>query len=53
MAKAAVIYLVGIVMIEEQQRELKRQNSEDKNRVAPGLPFKIGFGLSDEVDRHE
>lgn len=53
MAKAAIIYLVGIVMIEEQQRELNRQNSEDKNRIAPGLPFRIGFGLSDEVDRHE
>jgi hypothetical protein len=40
-------------MIEEQQRELNRQSSEDKNRIAPGLPFRIGFGLSDEVDRHK
>lgn len=53
MAKAAIIYLVGIVKIEEQQRELKRQNSKDKNLTATGLPFRIGFGLSDEVDRHE
>ena len=53
MAKAAIVYVVGVVMIEEQQRELERQNSEGKNCIAPGLPSRIGFGLSDEVDRQE
>lgn len=51
MAKAAIIYVVGVVMLEEQQREVERQTSESKNSVAPGLPFRIGFGLSDQSDR--
>jgi hypothetical protein len=40
-------------MIEEQQREQKYQSSPGKNCIAPGLPFRIGFGLSDEVDKHQ
>ena len=36
----------GVVMIEEQQRQLER-----KNRIIPDLPFRIGLGLSDEVDK--
>jgi tetratricopeptide (TPR) repeat protein len=51
MAKAAIIYVAGVVMLEEQQREVERQTSESKNSIAPGLPFRIGFGLSDELDR--
>lgn len=53
MAKAAIIYLAGIVMIEEKYRENEYQASQGKNRIAPGLPFKIGFGLSDEVDKNQ
>lgn len=53
MAKAAIIYTTGIVMIEEQQRKLKYQNLEGKKRTTPGLSFRVGLGLSDEVDRFE
>lgn len=53
MAKAAIIYIAGVVMLEEQQREVERQTSENKNSTAPYLPFRIGFGLSDELDKQE
>ena len=50
MAKAAIIYVAGVVMIEEQERELEYQKLGGENLIAPGLPFRIGSGLSDEVD---
>jgi hypothetical protein len=46
MAKAAIIYVAGVVMIEERKRE-----SERKDPIAPGLSFRVGLGLSDEIDR--
>lgn len=48
MAKAAVIYLVGIVMVEEQRRRAEREDSGDGLKVAPGLSFRVGRGLSDK-----
>lgn len=51
MAKAAIIYVVGTVMLEEKDRELERTKNGDAYLIPPsGLPFKIGVGLSDKVD---
>lgn len=53
MTKAAVIYLVGVVMIEEKRRDAERQNDGSEGLVAPGMPFRVGYGLSDEIDKPE
>lgn len=53
MAKATIIYLVGVVMLEEKLREAERQSDGSESRVAPLMPFKVGFGLSDEFDKPE
>lgn len=50
--KAAIIYVVGTVMLEEKDRELTRQTIGSEHLVAPsGLPFRISVGLSDRVDQ--
>jgi hypothetical protein len=51
MAKAAVIYLVGAVMVEEKRRELECRNNGDENRVVPGMSYEMDYGLSDKLDR--
>jgi hypothetical protein len=53
-AKAAIIYVIGTVMLEEKDRELARQQNGDAHLVAPsGLSFTISMGLSDQVDNTE
>jgi hypothetical protein len=51
MAKAAVIYLVGAVMVEEKRHELECRNNGDENRVVPGMSYEMDYGLSDKLDR--
>lgn len=51
MAKAAIIYVVGVVMLEERDRELIRKKNKTSHLVDPsGLPSRIDVGLSDRVD---
>lgn len=51
-AKAAIIYVVGVVMLEERDRELTRKRNKSAHLVAPsGLPFRIDVGLSDQVNQ--
>lgn len=47
MSKAAIIYSVGIVVLEESQRKFKRENK----LFVPNHPFRTGLGLSDEADK--
>jgi hypothetical protein len=50
MIKAVIIYLVDVVMIEEQYRDLQRQKNGEEGKVAEGLLYEIGLGLSDQCD---
>ncbi|MGK7878835.1 MAG: LA2681 family HEPN domain-containing protein [Crocosphaera sp.] len=51
--KAAIIYLVGVVMVEENyQNEQRKANGTDK-KVCEGMPLEIDIGLSDEFDTLE
>ncbi len=51
MAKAAIIYVVGVVVLEERDKELIRNRNKNAYLVDPsGLPFRIEVGLSDQVD---
>ena len=50
MIKAVIIYLVDVVMIEEQYRDLQRQKNGEEEKVAEGLLYEIGVGLSDQCD---
>ena len=53
-AKAAIIYVIGTVMVEERYRELTRQKDGRADLVAPsGLDFKVDVGLSDQIDCSE
>jgi tetratricopeptide (TPR) repeat protein len=47
MVKAVIIYLVDVVMIEEKYRDLQRQKKGEEGKVAEGLSYEIGVGLSD------
>jgi tetratricopeptide (TPR) repeat protein len=50
-AKAAIIYIIGTIMVEENHKETHRQEDGTIDLVAPaGLNFNIGTGLSDHVD---
>lgn len=50
--KAAIIYVVGVVMLEERDRELTGERNKSAHLVAPsGLSFRIDVGLSDEVNQ--
>lgn len=49
-AKATIIYLVGVVMIEENQRDAKRKEDKNEQKVCEGMPFALNIGLSDECD---
>jgi tetratricopeptide (TPR) repeat protein len=48
--KAAIIYLVGVVIIEEKDRDSLRKQNGEEGTVAEGLPYELGVGLSDECD---
>ena len=53
MAKAATIYLVGLVSIEEGRRNLKLSDLDAKKQMASGLTYKMDFGLSDQCNLSE
>jgi hypothetical protein len=48
--KAAIIYLVGVVITEEKDRDSLRKQNGEEGTVAEGLPYELGVGLSDECD---
>lgn len=48
MAKAAIIYLVAVVEVEENRRRVDRKDCGKGSGVIPGLSFKLGRGLSDK-----
>lgn len=52
MAKAAIVYVFGVVMSEEKDRELTRKKNKNAHLLAPsGLPFKVDVGLSNQVNQ--
>ena len=52
MAKAATIYLVGMVHLNEEKNQEDRNNSGTDGQVAP-LSFQVDFGLSDQLSFSE
>ena len=52
MAKAATIYLVGMVHLNEEKNQEDRNNSGTDGQVAP-LSFQVDLGLSDQLSFSE
>ena len=49
LAKAAIIYIVGVVMIEEQHRQTQRENNGEADSVANLGSYYMDPGLSDKI----